>query len=664
MQQIKFWVAIITILFLTNLVPLRIHAQSAPASRPSWWLGATAGANFNMYGGTTQQINSTFSTPAAFKNGKGIGLFAAPQVVFHRPNSVLGFMLDAGYDSRKGDFDQIARTTACNCTTDLSSDLSFFSIEPNLRFAPFKSGLFLYAGPHIGFNLTNAFRFKQGVNKDFPEQAAPAEKNGNFNNIHNTQLSAQIGAGYDIPLSGSKHKIQVLLSPFVSYSPSFGQSLRSVESWDVSGFRAGASLKFGRTPKSWVSENPNPPDNPYSDITFTITAPQNVPVERRVRETFPVLNYVFFDEGVTEIPGYYVQLTKSQVKDFKEDQLEVFQPKRLSGRSGRQMAAYYNVLNILGDRMGKNTATTINLVGSSEKGAAEGVIMAESVKRYLVNVFDINATRITTEGREKPKLPSEKPGATLDLPLLREGDRRVSIESSSPALLMQFQSGPDAPLLPVEIVGNQSAPLNSYVTFDVAGARKNLSFWSLEVVDEKGDMQNFGPFYGEKISIPGKMILGTRPTGDFKVTMVGQTFDAKTVRSSANVRLNLWKPAKNEEGMRFSVIFGFDQAKTIRIYEKYLTDIVVPKIPQGATVLIHGYTDIIGEADYNQDLSLNRAKEVQKIIQSALLKANRKDVTIDVYAFGEDKDVSPFENTYPEERFYNRTVIIDILPKD
>lgn len=664
MQQIKLWVAIITILFLTTLVPALLHAQSTTAGRPSWWVGAAAAANFNQYTGTTQQVNATFATPAAFHDGKGVGLFAAPQVVFHRPNSVLGFMLDAGYDNRKGDFDQIARTAACNCTTDLSSDLSYFSIEPNLRFAPFKSGLFIYAGPRIAFNLTNAFRFKQGVNKDFPEQAAPAEKNGDFNNVNKTQLSAQIGAGYDILLSGSQHRTQVMLTPFISFLPAFGQSLRSVESWELSSIRAGAALKFGRTPKSWTAAAPAVPEAPYSDIVFTVIAPQNIPEERRVRETFPILNYVFFDEGVTEIPAYYVQLLKSQVKDFKEDQLEVFQPKRLSGRSSRQMMAYYNVLNILGDRMGRNTATSINLVGSSEKGAAEGVIMAESVKRYLVDVFDINATRITTEGREKPKLPSEKPGATLDLPLLREGDRRVSIESSSPSLLMQFQSGPDAPLLPVEIVANQSAPLNSYVAFNVAGASKNLSFWSLEIKDKKGSIQNFGPFYGEKISIPGKMIMGTRPEGDYTVTMIGQTFAGKTVNSSATVHLRLWKPVKNEEGMRYSVLFGFDQAQTIRIYEKYLTDIVVPKIPQGATVLIHGYTDIIGEAAYNQELSLNRAKEVQRIIEMALLKANRKDVTIDVYAFGEDKDVSPFENTYPEERFYNRTVIIDILPKD
>jgi len=54
-------------------------------------------------------------------------------------------------------------------------------------------------------------------------------------------------------------------------------------------------------------------------VEFSINSPLNIPVERRVRETFPLRNYVFFDLGSTEIPDRYVLITKDQVKDFKED---------------------------------------------------------------------------------------------------------------------------------------------------------------------------------------------------------------------------------------------------------------------------------------------------------------------------------------------------------
>jgi outer membrane protein OmpA-like peptidoglycan-associated protein len=350
------------------------------------------------------------------------------------------------------------------------------------------------------------------------------------------------------------------------------------------------------------------------------------------------------------------------VADFKEDQLEVLVPKNLSGRARRSMVVYYNVLNILGDRMGKSPSSTITLVGSSEKGPEDGREMAESIKRYLVSTFDIAGSRISIEGRDKPKIPSEQPGSTVDLGMLRAGDRRVTIESGSSALLMEFQTGPNASLKPVEVNARQEAPLDSYITVNANGANEAFTSWVLEVEDGNRRVQNFGPYTQEKVRLPGKSILGTRSEGKYKMTMIGQTKSGKTVRKSTTTHMVLWTPPENEQGMRYSVIYEFDESKAINIYDKYLTDIVVPKIPQGAMVIIHGYTDIIGDANYNQNLSLARANDVKGIIAAALAKAGRSDVMLEVYGFGEDETVSPFENNFPEERFYNRTVLIDIIP--
>jgi outer membrane protein OmpA-like peptidoglycan-associated protein len=227
---------------------------------------------------------------------------------------------------------------------------------------------------------------------------------------------------------------------------------------------------------------------------------------------------------------------------------------------------------------------------------------------------------------------------------------------------MEYQTGPDVPLKPVEINAVQEAPIDSYVTFNVEGAKEAFSSWSVEVKDDKGTIQKFGPFTQEKLSLPGKTLMGTRPEGDYKVTMVGKTKSGKTVRKETSVHMVLWKPSEREEGMRFSVIFEFNQSDAIALYEKYLTDIVTPKIPKDGTVVIHGHTDIIGDEATNMTLSLDRANEVRGIIESALSKAGRTDVKFEVYGFGEDQNLAPFENKYPEERFYNRTVIIDLIP--
>jgi hypothetical protein len=51
-----------------------------------------------------------------------------------------------------------------------------------------------------------------------------------------------------------------------------------------------------------------------------------------------------------------------------------------------------------------------------------------------------------------------------------------------------------------------------------------------------------------------------------------------------------------------------------------------------------------------------------KFLEYNLSKAGRSGVKFSVYGLGEDQFLSPFDNNLPEERFYNRTVIIDILP--
>lgn len=633
-----------------------MQAQEALYTRPSVWFGVAGGANFTAYQGNTQILNDAFTAPVAFHEGNGVGLYLAPLLEFHRPETRIGVMLQAGYDSRKGAFDG-QTAVPCNCPADLSTDISYFTIEPSLRLAPFKSNFYLYAGPRIAFNVGKSFTYEEGVNPDFPNELPDPDVESDFSNVEKTLLSMQIGAGYDIPLSTQNQSAQLVLSPFVAFHPDFGQDPRTIETWTVSALRAGMAIKIGFGHKIPVHG-----DAFKSPVQFSVFAPRSIPVDRMVREVFPLRNYVFFNPESTEIPDRYVLLKQGQVKDFKEDQLGLYTPKNLSGRSDRQMTVYYNVLNILGDRMGKIPSSTITLVGSSEKGPEDGRAMAGSVKQYLTDVFRIDASRISIEGRDKPKIPSEKPGATRELDLLREGDRRVSIESSSPALLMEFRDDPGAPLKSVKINAKQTAPLDSYVTFDAPGAKEAFSSWTVEVMDDKGKVQYFGPYNRKRVSIPGKSILGTRSQADFKVTMVGQMMNGKTVKQTVPVHMVLWTPAEGSEGMRYSVLYEFDESKSIAVYDKYLTDIVTPKIPKDATVIIHGHTDIIGEADYNENLSLQRALDVKNIISDALAKAGRKDVKFKVHGFGEEETLSLFANRLPEERFYNRTVVIDIIP--
>ena len=639
-------------LCLTTLTSMQ--AQEVQYSNPSWWFGAAAGANFNFYRGSTQTLNANFTAPTAFHDGFGAGLYLAPLLEYHRPNSAWGFMFQAGYDSRKGKFDQVM--TPCDCPADLSTKLSYLTIEPSIRLAPFKSNFYLYGGPRLAFNLDKSFVYEQSINPNFPAQTPSPDVTGDFSEVEKTILSMQIGMGYDIPLSSANRKTKFVLSPFVTFQPYFGQNPRAIETWNLTTVRAGIALKLGG---GKAIENANVADG---EVQFTVAQPDNVLVENRVREVFPLRNYIFFNVGSTEIPSRYVLLNKDQVKDFKEDQVQFSTSKNATGaRSERQMVVYYNVINILGDRMQKNPSSTIKLVGSSEKGPDDGRAMAQSVKDYLTSVFSINSSRITVEGRTKPVVASEQPGGTNELLLLREGDQRVTIESNSPELLMEFQSG-DAPLKPIEIYTTSQNTNPDDITFNVAGSKEVFSTWFLELKDENGKVKKFGPYTEDKVIISRKLILQNQKQGNFNVKMTGTTLTGKTVVKDATVYILPYVAPKVQESIRFSVIYEFNESKSIAIYEKYLTEIVTPKIPIGGTVIIKGYTDIIGEESYNKNLSLARANDVKSIIEKSLAKSGRSDVKFEVYGSGEDESKAPFENKFPEERFYNRTVVIDILP--
>jgi outer membrane protein OmpA-like peptidoglycan-associated protein len=643
---------LLTLLWLTIQTP--IQGQEINYTKPSWYFGVAAATNYSFYRGSTHQLNSNLTPPVTFHNGEGAGLYLAPVIEYYKPNTRLGFMFQAGYDSRKGSFDQ--KTTPCNCPADLSTELSYITVEPSIRIAPFKSNFYIYGGPRLAFNVDKSFKYQLGINPAYPNQEVSPEVRGDFDNVDETLISMQVGAGFDIPLSSQRHKTQFLLSPFVNFQPYFGQHPRTTETWSLSTLRVGMVLKFGQGTEIIIPEVVVPP------VLFSVNSPTNIPGERNVREIFPLRNYVFYDLGSNEIPSRYKLLRKEEVKDFNEDQIAATATVNPTGRSARQMTVYYNVITILGNRMAKNPSTTITLVGSSEKGPEEGVLMAESIKTYLVTVFEINAIRITTKGQFKPNIPSEQPGGKRELELLREGDRRVSIESNSPELLMEFQSGPDAPLRPLEFVAIQVAPLSSYVTIDATGAKEAFSSWSLEITDPDGQVKSFGPYTQEQVKLSGKDIMGTRPEGDFKIKMIGQTKSGQITEKETTTHMVLWTPSKTEEALRYSIIFEFNKSKAIAMYEKYLTEVVTPKIPKNGVVIIHGHTDVIGEEPYNLNLSLDRANEVKSIVEKALVQTGRKDVTFEVHGYGENESASPFENKSPEERFYNRTVIIDIIP--
>lgn len=650
------------ICLLLMIAGFTTHAQKLADPQPVWWFGQSVGLNFNQFRGTTQMLNKDVTVPTAFHQGRGIKPYIS-LLTEYRPNKTWGGMLNIAYDNRGGKFNTVI--APCNCPATLSTNVAYIAIEPSLRIAPFSNAFYIFAGPTLNFNISRSFVYKQDK---------VADLRGDWSDIRETVISGQAGLGIDIPLSGPQRDTKVTLSPFGSFQTDFGHEPRSVESWSFYTIRAGVALKFGTVKRKPIPVQTNTiykTDTVYitrdgvvtdKDVQFSVRAPKMVPSNRRVKETFPLRKSVFFDMGSTEIPARYVSLNQNEAAAFKEDQLQESQPNNLSnGRAARQLAVYHNILNILGDRLRANPNSNITLTGASDNDPAQGKLMAENVKKYLINNFGISPARIFTEGRDKPEVPSEQPGGTKELDLLRMGDRRVDITSRSTELLMQVGGATSDFLRPVQINAFQEDPLDSHVIFYNTGANELLSSWSIEATDEQGAVQNYGPYTLDQASVPGKMLLAGKTQGNYKIVMRGQTKAGSAIVRESSVSLMKAEDSQ-QEGMRYSILFDFDKSKTKDVYEQFLINVVAPLIADNATVIIHGHTDIIGEEIYNLNLSKDRANETQRILERALANSGKRGVKFETYGFGEDAGMSPFENNLVEERFYNRTVIIDIVP--
>jgi outer membrane protein OmpA-like peptidoglycan-associated protein len=625
-----------------------IFAQEIQRTKPTWWVGGSGAANINFYYGMTQMLDAATTTRDAFHDGIGMG-FNFALLTEYRPNPVWGGIFQIGYDDRRSRWDDIITAPA-----SLSARISYMTIEPSLRIAPFSSEFFIFFGPTMCINIKRDYTYTQATNSRFQVKGA-------FSDMRSILFSGQAGMGLEIPLTSPSAVTQIDLAPFVSFSPDV-QGPRTVESWDVHTLRIGAALKFGWGDAIAQAKVVAPAYVPEGDVRFSIRAPKAVPTKRRVRETFPLLNYVFFDAGSSTMSTRYVLLTKDQAAKFKEEQLQEVQPISMTGRSLRQMTVYYNILNIVGDRMRRNAGTAISLSGASEQGPGQGKARAETIKQYLVDVFGIDGARITTDGRDKPLIPSEVRGATKELALVGAEDRRVDIGSTSPEMMIQVGGDRYYMLRPVQIVTEVEDPLDSQVIFNVIGAKEVLASWSLELTDEQGKVQRFGPSTREHENVSGNAILGDRAKGEFKVVMLGETKRGNHVRKEGSLSL-VRRDAPKEEAVRFSVLFEFDQSKTIASYSTFLTDVVTPLVPDSGTVVIHGHTDIVGEEEYNNTLSSERAQDARSLIEATITKSGKRGITFETFWFGEDLLYAPFDNFFPEGRFYNRTVIIDIVPK-
>jgi outer membrane protein OmpA-like peptidoglycan-associated protein len=629
---------------LCAVANLTVTAQPLPGREgaPRFQFGLLGGINYNTVATDMRNFVNVAGDPgfaiSDFSTSDGIAPFGG-LFIQYPSNRLFSAYLRATYDDRS-----ITGTSSGN---ELDVKLAYIGIEPGLRMNILASRLHVFLGASALFNITNKFSYRPNRG-----EGSITVTDATLDNINKSILGAWGGFGYDIRLNPNSQGVIWVLTPFAEASYLFDQFSQPIdggsEKWSTLTGRAGLALKLEIGPKPVVLSEIAPPPV----VAFTVTPPRLGVVEpREVSEQFPLLNYLFFDSGSVTMPARYPRLTMTQAKEFDEQALrEGIGPgsSRPQTRTAKQLSIYYNAVNIIGVRMMNSPSSQITLVGSAPD-LAEARQMAEDVKAYLVTTFNIPDDRITTKGQIRPPHASgTRVTPKEDLPLVAVENRRVEILSNNSNLLK-----------PVELRTLIEEPFGNDLRIDIS-TRVPVKSWTMRITG-KGFDQWYGPFYTPTQRINTTQMLAGASDATLTARLVAVTNEGKSAISEQKFSLSR-REIMSARGNRFSILFEFDDSRTVAMYEDFLRNQVAPMIPEGSTIYVHGHTDAVGEEEYNNELSEQRAQGTMDILVDELIKLGRSPVFYEIYGFGEDAARVTFSNDTPEGRYHNRTVVIDVVP--
>ena len=360
-----------------------------------------------------------------------------------------------------------------------------------------------------------------------------------------------------------------------------------------------------------------------------------------------LLNYIFFDDNSAEIPKRYTLLTQEEARRFSSEKLN----------NTSAMNVYYNLLNIIGERLRSYPSAKIEITGCNSDIANEKGNISLSEKRavavfdYLKNTFEIAPDRMLVRTRNLP----EKASLGGIEEVIAE-NRRVEINSAYPEILyplfkneLIYEANPE--------IMKISAKLDKQYVF---------KFWQFNILQNDNVINTFS---GEgKFSAPVEWSvynninsLSEHPIR-LEVAFAGLTLDEKQVinlkktihvqKESFNSPKYKRKQKKKFENFNL-ILFDFDNYNMNDANRKLL-EFVKTRVSPDSKVFIEGYTDNIGDAVHNLSLSEMRAKSTAEA-----LKPNISS-NIKLFPKGFGESVLLFDNKYPEGRFYCRTVKIKI----
>lgn len=633
-------------------------------------IGIYGGMGFNSYSTSFQSLPGFPCCSPNYESGNGLGMnfgFLANYNI----NRDLQIGVKIGFSdlsalisqTENGIFDNNLGTKSNGVIRhDLDVSLPSILFEPTISTSIIEN---LKGFVGLGFNYLLSAELSQ---KEILEQptdvtfengrATRNEISGSLENISSILPLVSIGASYDLPLDNNN---DMFLSPTISYTHRFGNVVPDVD-WTVSTLNLDVQIKYNLKEKPIVKEpEPIVPVEPEIIIpiaTSAIAADFQVKLnEEYSSDTIfvkydkdlkfeAILGYVFFEENEANIPTRYDLISNKEAEVFKTDKLNF----------DNSLSGYHNILNILGQRFQKFPDVKIDLIGCNsdfdiEQGNKElSQKRAETVRDYFVNTWKLNPDRFTISARNLPETPSK-----TDNEFGRAENRRVEIVPQDwtifkPQLMSDTTSSTDKNL--------------EVTMLPKVDSKLPLTNWEIEIFNNEGVKKSFSGLGNPPESLEWNPIedLGKLPTEDNPLSFKLNVRDSiGTEKSFAGEILT---NEKNSSEMSFVqkfvndakiekynlILFGYNITQLPPVAEVTLNLVKERITDKSQIVSIEGYSDMIGDEEYNVKLSYDRAIAVAKALEVSNDKAiGRGKVKNEIY-----------DNKLPEGRFYSRSVIVTL----
>jgi outer membrane protein OmpA-like peptidoglycan-associated protein len=561
------------------------------------------------------------------------------------------------------------------------------------------------AGPYLGFFLKHSYSETEVIDPSvladtdayyYPSlQQTRTVGSGALDLNSMLQFGMSLGASYELPFQpnvGLRPSIGWII-PFTSivagyrnlgYISSLGGSLELVYHFHeppVQEIKTERGNEIAETSEQLPSAPISPPAAPAptrSLLKVSIEA-QGVDADGRkvsepvlsierthVTEVYPMLHYVFFDDGSAEIPQRYYRETASTRSEFDE--------KRLF--TSNALEIHHHVLDILGKRLMENPKASIMLVGTRSEHSVKDASLGDSISRaraqsiqdYLANVWDISRDRIHIRKRGLPEVASDDRN-----PFGEAENRRVEIIPSTSDItsplwterIERVATPPSISFYPTirANTGIRSATITVMQrgqvlrTIDALSDSASSEFlWTIDdhsMPDDRAPRDGSSTLY-DSLTYRFSVVDSLSDTA-YADGVIHLKLRSSDVTKHRNDRSYASDTSLDKQLERYSLIlFDYSSSQLDKKESDRIVMDMASSVNDSTRMTLTGHTDKTGDDAFNERLARVRVTRAAEMLEAELKKLGKKEPDLTVESRGSRDEL--FDNSIPEGRVLSRTV--------